>query len=152
MHLSHPEAISTPTPSPWHQKCRRHYSSRFKQLISTVRGLYWRKKLQHGEYSTLLGILISRICVFGILHTFHVKIEYVYFPGYFCLFCFIINWIRWSLNSLYHRTFTNSREFPGCPVVRCLYFCCRRHGFDPWSGNYDPIYPMVGPKKKSVHK
>ena len=55
MQLSHPEAISTPTPSPWkktvfhetspwNQKCRGHYSRRFKQLISTGRGLYWRGK------------------------------------------------------------------------------------------------------------
>ena len=26
-------------------------------------------------------------------------------------------------------------EFPGSPVVRTPRFHCRRHGFDPWSGN-----------------
>ena len=28
-----------------------------------------------------------------------------------------------------------SRDFPGGPVVRAAHFHCRRHGFDPWSGN-----------------
>jgi len=26
-------------------------------------------------------------------------------------------------------------DFPGSPVVRAPCFHCRRHGFDPWSGN-----------------
>ena len=26
-------------------------------------------------------------------------------------------------------------DFPGGPVVKILYFHCREHRFDPWSGN-----------------
>ena len=26
-------------------------------------------------------------------------------------------------------------DFPGSPVVKTLHFHCRKHGFDPWSGN-----------------
>ena len=30
---------------------------------------------------------------------------------------------------------TNSRDFPGSPVVKTLSFQCRGHGFNPWLGN-----------------
>ena len=36
--------------------------------------------------------------------------------------------VYWSKQS-------QSREFPGDPVVRTLHFQCRRLRFDPWSGN-----------------
>ena len=31
----------------------------------------------------------------------------------------------------------------GGPVVKTPSFHCRGRGFDPWSGNQDPISPMV---------
>ena len=31
--------------------------------------------------------------------------------------------------------FYKKRDFLGDPVVRASRFHCRRHGFDPWSGN-----------------
>ena len=38
-------------------------------------------------------------------------------------------------------------DFPGGPVVKTPYFHCRRHGLDPWLGNYDPICCVVLPRK-----
>ena len=35
------------------------------------------------------------------------------------------------------------------PVVRTLYFHCRRHGFDPWSGKPDPTSLLAWLKKKN---
>lgn len=37
----------------------------------------------------------------------------------------------------------DSKEFPGGPAVRTLYFYCRGHGFWPWSGD-----PEARPKEK----
>ena len=42
-------------------------------------------------------------------------------------------------------------DFSGGPVVKTPHFqCfhCRRHGFNPWSGNYDPTCHAEQPKKK----
>ena len=39
------------------------------------------------------------------------------------------------------------REFPGCPVVRTLYFHCQGRRFNPWSGNKDPASCLARPKK-----
>ena len=30
-------------------------------------------------------------------------------------------------------------DFPRGPVVKTPHFQCKGHGFDPWSGNYDPM-------------
>ena len=38
-------------------------------------------------------------------------------------------------------------EFPGASMVRTLYFHCRGHRFDPWSGNYNKI-PHASVKKQ----
>ena len=38
--------------------------------------------------------------------------------------------------------------FPGSPVVKTLCFQCRGHGFNPWSGNWDPLCCTVRPKNK----
>ena len=43
-----------------------------------------------------------------------------------------------------------SRDCPGSPVVKNPHFQCRGHGFNPWSGNQDPICCMVWPKKKKI--
>ena len=43
-------------------------------------------------------------------------------------------------------------EFPGGPLVRTPYFHCRRHKFDLWSGNLDPLSPAERPKKKKKKK
>ena len=38
-------------------------------------------------------------------------------------------------------------------MVKTLRFQCRGHGFDPWSGNLNPIGCVVWPpKKKSLEK
>ena len=39
-------------------------------------------------------------------------------------------------------------DFLGSPVVKTPCFQCRGQGFNPWSGNYDPTYRAVWPKKK----
>ena len=35
----------------------------------------------------------------------------------------------------------NTRAFPGGPLFKTLHFQCKRHAFDPWSGNQDPTCP-----------
>ena len=35
------------------------------------------------------------------------------------------------------------RDFPGAPVVKTPSFHYRGHGFNPWSGNYDPTCHIV---------
>ena len=44
----------------------------------------------------------------------------------------------------------DSRDFPGGPVVKTPLFLCRGHGFEPWSGNEDPICHMAWPKNKKL--
>ena len=41
---------------------------------------------------------------------------------------------------------------PGYPVVKTTPFRCRRHGFEPWSGNLAPSYCVALPKKKEKKK
>ena len=41
--------------------------------------------------------------------------------------------------------------FSGSPVAETPRFQCRRHEFEPWLGNYDPICDRVGLKKKRKH-
>ena len=43
---------------------------------------------------------------------------------------------------------TREVVFSGSPVAKTPRFQCRRHEFDPWLGNYDPICDRVGLKKK----
>ena len=54
--------------------------------------------------------------------------------------------------SLYLQTvFQNKnlkRDFPGSPVVKTSSLHCRRHGFDPWSGNKNPTCHKAREKKK----
>ena len=38
-------------------------------------------------------------------------------------------------------------DFPGSPVVKTLCSQCRRHGFNPWLGNKNPICHVAQPKK-----
>ena len=52
--------------------------------------------------------------------------------------------MRWGKSGVKKKKM--SREFPESPVVRAPYFFCK--GFDPWSGNYNPISLLVQPKKK----
>ena len=43
------------------------------------------------------------------------------------------------------------RDSRGGPVVKSLFFLCRRHEFDPWLGNYDSReWPKKKKKKKSM--
>ena len=37
-------------------------------------------------------------------------------------------------------------------VVKTLCFQCRRHGFDPWSGNKNPAYHVSWLKEKKKEK
>ena len=39
------------------------------------------------------------------------------------------------------------RGFPGSPVVKNPHFHCRRHMFDPYSGNFDSAYLGVWSKQ-----
>ena len=41
-----------------------------------------------------------------------------------------------------------SRNLPGSPVVKTLYFHCKGHRFDSLLGNQDPTFHMAWPKKK----
>ena len=41
----------------------------------------------------------------------------------------------------------SNRNFPSSPVVKTLYLQCRRNGFDPWPGNYDPHAMRCSQKK-----
>ena len=38
------------------------------------------------------------------------------------------------------------QDFPGSPVVKIQASNCKGHGFDPWSGNYDPTCCTVQPE------
>ena len=45
------------------------------------------------------------------------------------------------------------KGFPGCPVVRTLWFHCQGHMFYPWLGNWDSAGCAAKKKKKEkVHK
>ena len=44
------------------------------------------------------------------------------------------------------------RDFPGGSVVKTTCFQCREHGFDPWSGNYDPTCKTALPPLKINEK
>ena len=43
-------------------------------------------------------------------------------------------------------------DFSGAPVVKTPCFQCRRHGFDPWSGNKDPTYHVSRLKEKKIKR
>ena len=45
-----------------------------------------------------------------------------------------------------------TQDFPSGPVGKTPSFHCRGHGFNPWSGNYDPSSLNVRPKEKTVKK
>ena len=42
---------------------------------------------------------------------------------------------------------SETRDFPGGPVVKTLFSQCRGHGLDAWSGNWDPACCMIVAKK-----
>ena len=44
--------------------------------------------------------------------------------------------------------YLKASDFPGSPVVKTPRFQCRGQVFDPWSGNYDPIWQATEEKKK----
>ena len=41
-----------------------------------------------------------------------------------------------------------SGDLAGCPVVKTPYFHCKGRGFNPWSGNSDPVCHMAQAKKR----
>ena len=43
-------------------------------------------------------------------------------------------------------------DFPGGPVAEVPCFHCRGHGFNPWSGNWDPTCHAVQPKTNKKAK
>ena len=58
-----------------------------------------------------------------------------------------------SVNRLCKKTtLKRLRGLPGDPVVQTLCPQCRGHRFNPWLGNKDPTYSLVGPKKKKKPK
>ena len=63
-------------------------------------------------------------------------------------------WVTYTFSKLKFSALSKGldkgKEFPGGPVVRSLWFHCRGHRFDPWSGNLRSHMPSgVAKKKKS---
>ena len=42
-------------------------------------------------------------------------------------------------------------EFPGSPVVKTLVLPMQGHGFNPWSGDKDPMCHTARPKNKELY-
>ena len=60
--------------------------------------------------------------------------------------------VRHQGSPLFLFLITKIRDFPGSPAVKTPHFQCRGHGFDPWSGNWDPASHEIWPKNYKKRK
>ena len=60
---------------------------------------------------------------------------------------YLLRMLKLSVPWIPHNNILNTKEYKGGTslVIQWLKVCLwhRRHGFNPWSGNYDPICPMA---------